>query len=90
MILLEALAMEIPVIAHRVGGIPELLANGDCGWLVVEQTPEAYAEVAARVLEADSEQSAKSRKGVCHVQKTFGLRANTIKYEELYTQQLRE
>lgn len=90
MTLLEALAMEIPVIAHRVGGIPEVLANGNCGWLVVEQTPEAYAEIAAKVLEAESEQREKLRKGVCHAQRTFGLRANTIKYEELYTQQLRE
>lgn len=86
MTLLEALAMEIPVIAHRTGGISEVLANGDCGWLVVEQTPEAYAEIAVRALGAKSEQCAKSKRGVRHVQEIFGLQVNTRKYVELYTQ----
>lgn len=86
MTLLEALAMEIPVIAHRVGGIPEVLADGECGWLVDEQTPEAYAKTTAQALRSRTELGKKTEKGLLHALTTFGVRANTSKYEELYTQ----
>ena len=34
MILLEAMALKIPVLAHAVGGIPKLLDYGNCGILI--------------------------------------------------------
>ena len=43
MILLEAMALEVPVIAHAVGGIPTVLDQGKCGVLVTEHMPSAYA-----------------------------------------------
>lgn len=44
MTLLEAMALQTPIIAHRVGGIPKLLAGGDCGVLVDDHTPSGYAQ----------------------------------------------
>ena len=44
MILLEAMALDVPVIAHAIGGIPALLDHGSCGLLVKKQSPEGYAE----------------------------------------------
>lgn len=44
MILLEAMALKIPVIAHAVGGIPTALKQGECGFLVTEHQPSAYAD----------------------------------------------
>jgi len=49
MILLEAMALEIPVIAHAVGGIPGLLDYGACGILVNEQNPRDYAEAIYKI-----------------------------------------
>lgn len=43
MILLEAMTLETPVIAHRVGGITKLLDQGNCGVLVEDHSPEGYA-----------------------------------------------
>jgi glycosyltransferase involved in cell wall biosynthesis len=43
MILLEAMVAGVPVIAHAVGAIPELLCQGECGMLVQDHTPEGYA-----------------------------------------------
>jgi glycosyltransferase involved in cell wall biosynthesis len=40
---LEALAMERPVIAFAGGGIPEIVQPGVTGWLVSEATAEAFA-----------------------------------------------
>jgi len=44
MILLEAMALKTPVIAHAVGGIPTALKQGECGFLVTEHQPSAYAD----------------------------------------------
>lgn len=49
-VLIEALAMEIPVVATRVSGIPELVRDGETGLLVNPDDPEALAAVLARVL----------------------------------------
>jgi glycosyltransferase involved in cell wall biosynthesis len=42
MILLEAMALQIPVISHAVGGIPRLLDHGTCGILVNGHEPMDY------------------------------------------------
>ena len=44
MILLEAMALQIPVIAHAVGGIPALLDQGSCGVLVREHHAAGYGD----------------------------------------------
>lgn len=41
--LLEAMAMERPVVALRVGGVPELVKDETTGWLAAENTSEALA-----------------------------------------------
>ncbi len=51
MILLEAMCMKTPIIAHAVGGIPHLLAEGECGSLVQEHTRQGYARAISRMLD---------------------------------------
>lgn len=46
----EAMALGLPVVATRHGGIPELVADGVSGWLVPERDPAALAERLAYVL----------------------------------------
>ena len=50
MILLEAMCMKTPIIAHAVGGIPHLLDNGLCGTLIQEHTPKSYADAIVRLI----------------------------------------
>jgi glycosyltransferase involved in cell wall biosynthesis len=52
--LLESMAAGVPVIATRVGGIPELVADGSNGLLVEPQAAQAIA-VAIRTLACDRE-----------------------------------
>jgi N-acetyl-alpha-D-glucosaminyl L-malate synthase BshA len=47
---LEALACEVPVIATRAGGLPEVVADGECGLLFPVGDVEAMAAGAARLL----------------------------------------
>lgn len=44
MILLEAMALQVPVIAHAVGGIPNLLDQGSCGVLVHKHSAPGYGD----------------------------------------------
>jgi len=47
---LEAMACEVPVIASRVGGIPEVVTDGETGFLSEMGDVEKMAEDAARLL----------------------------------------
>jgi glycosyltransferase involved in cell wall biosynthesis len=42
---LEALAAGRPFVASRVGGLPEIIEDGNTGFLVDEKTPEAWGDV---------------------------------------------
>ena len=43
-VVLEAFALERPVIATRVGGTPDVVRDGDTGWLVPPEDPAALAD----------------------------------------------
>lgn len=46
---MEAMAMEVPVVVTRVGGVPELVTDGEHGVLVEAEAPDAMAEAVLRV-----------------------------------------
>jgi glycosyltransferase involved in cell wall biosynthesis len=50
-VLLEAMAMEVPVVATAVSGIPELVENGDNGLMVPPGDARAVADAVARLLD---------------------------------------
>jgi N-acetyl-alpha-D-glucosaminyl L-malate synthase BshA len=65
---LEAMACEVPVVASRVGGIPEVVEDGVCGFLHRVDAADDMAESALRVLTdpgLHSRMAAAARRRVC-------------------------
>jgi glycosyltransferase involved in cell wall biosynthesis len=54
----EACAMGLPVVSTRVGGIPDLLADGHTGLLVPSEDEQAMTDAVLRLL-ADQELAAR-------------------------------
>jgi glycosyltransferase involved in cell wall biosynthesis len=53
-VLLESMAVGVPVVATRVGGIPEIVTDGESALLVSPGDPAALAAAIREVLEGDS------------------------------------
>jgi len=50
LVVLEAMDTGVPVVASAVSGIPEVVVDGETGWLVPPEDPEALAGALAEVL----------------------------------------
>jgi L-malate glycosyltransferase len=81
---LEALASEVPVVATRTGGLPELIADGEVGYLLPVGDVEGMVERAVEIL---SDQGLKRRMGAAGrrlaVEK-FNVTNVVPQYRELY------
>jgi glycosyltransferase involved in cell wall biosynthesis len=73
---LEAMACEVPVIASRVGGLPEVVREGETGYLIPLGDVQAMADGATRLFD-----DAKRRR-------TMGARARDIAIHEFTTDRI--
>jgi len=69
--LLEAQLMEKPVIATNVGGIPELMKDGETGFLVTKNNPEELAEKISILVNDNKKSESMSKKGKDFVSTNF-------------------
>jgi len=67
LVLLEAQAVGLPVVASRIGGIPESVVAGSTGVLVPERDPAALAAALTRLLENPAAWAEMGRRGRAHV-----------------------
>jgi glycosyltransferase involved in cell wall biosynthesis len=62
-VMLEAMATELPVVGTRVGGIPELVQDGETGIVVEPASPEALAAALSLLLNNEATRQSMGRKG---------------------------
>lgn len=80
----EAMACERPVVATAVAGMPELVVDGETGFLVPPRDPAALADAVRRVLDDPTRAQAMARAGRKRVEAHFSLRAKVEATEALY------
>ena len=72
-VLVEALSHQRPVIATRVSGVPELVIEGDTGWLVEPKDEHSIFKALKAVAESPEEAHRRARNGRIKVEKEFDL-----------------
>jgi glycosyltransferase involved in cell wall biosynthesis len=76
LVLMEALAREKPVVASRVGDVPEVVVGGETGLLTPPEDPDALAAAVAELAADPMTAEAMGRRGRAHVASNFGLRGS--------------
>jgi N-acetyl-alpha-D-glucosaminyl L-malate synthase BshA len=87
---LEAMACEVPVIATRVGGIPEVVEDAGCGFLFNIGDLDRMAEAALWILADDPERERLGARGREIATARFTTGQIIPQYEELYRRVIEE
>lgn len=86
---LEYMAAGKPVVATRVGGVPDVVEDGVTGFLVDPQDPNGLASAVAQLLDDPSRAAAMGRAGRERCRRKFSIENTTRQieglYEELYS-----
>lgn len=88
--LLEALSLEVPVVAHAVGGINGALDGGRGGTLVQRQQAEAYADAAQAYLRHRPIFLQKAKEGHALLRARYSAESNALAFKALYAELCRD
>ncbi|MFJ8228463.1 glycosyltransferase family 4 protein [Streptomyces sp. NPDC094448] len=83
-VMLEAMAVKLPIIAVGVGGVANVLENGALGWLVPERTPEAFAEGIRKAMSDAEWRTTAAERAVKAVRAHYDLDTVASRTAELY------
>ncbi len=88
MTIAEAMACEVPVVATRVGGVPEVIEDGVTGYLVPVGCIQSLAEAAIKILNSADLKESLGKAGRQRILSHFQVDTITAQYETLYQQTL--
>ena len=84
MIVLEAMALGVPVISHAVGAIPEVLGGGTRGTLVESQEPARYARAVIALRDAPEVARAQAARAAQEVASRYSAEHSVREYVSIY------
>jgi glycosyltransferase involved in cell wall biosynthesis len=88
-VVIEGMAASKPVIATNGGGVPEIVRDGETGFLVPMGDADAMADAMARLLENPEMAAQMGEKGRQRVRDHFTIQSTARKVERLYDEVLR-
>jgi len=87
MAILEAMAAGLPIVSTRVGGVPEVVPEGDVGWFCPIEDPAALADAMyAAAVSPDLER--RGRRAIEHALARYSIEAMHAAYASLYRKYL--
>lgn len=88
MILLESMTLQIPVIAHSVGGIPKVLDYGSCGILVEDNNASSYGNAIYQLASSPRRQEILLTNALDRVTRYYSAEQNARRYVSAYMDKL--
>jgi glycosyltransferase involved in cell wall biosynthesis len=90
MSILEAMALSVPVVASRVGGIPEAVTDGITGILVSPEQPDELARACVELIENGGRARQMGRAGRKAVEERFSIGRSIERTARLYLELMGE
>lgn len=87
-VLMEAMAMEIPCVTTRITGVPELIRDGIDGLLVPASDTEGLVEAIARLMDEPELRRSLGENGRRRVIERYNLETNTRRLGRIFRQRL--
>lgn len=84
LVLLEAMAKGLPIIATSVGGVPEVIGDDETGVLVPPSDPNALADAMTKLVRNEDLRDQLREAGLRRVRSTFSVDAAFVKTASLY------
>jgi glycosyltransferase involved in cell wall biosynthesis len=84
----EPLLCGVPVVATNVGGLPDLIRDGETGWLVPQKNPKALARAILDALEDKQEARRRAVEGQKLVRQLFDVERTARGVAEIYDEVL--
>lgn len=86
MVILESMALGVPVLATNVGGVPELIVEDQTGKLVPPGSPEKLAEGIYEMLTDKERTACFAEQGQTRLSQFFAIEKNAQIMSSLYQQ----
>jgi len=82
--IVEAMASGVPVVATRVGGIPEIVKDGETGKLIPAGDPRSMAGAIGRLLDSESARRSLGARGRSVAESSFSIDAHVDRLLGIY------
>ena len=87
-VLAEAMAARLPIIASRVGGVPEMVTDGENGCVIEAGDPDGLITACGSLLSDPETRAAMGTQGWQIVQQKFNIERQVDRLEQLYLYEL--